>query len=471
MIDEIASRSEALSKQDADLLDRVDFLRLDAGRKQDRNRQAELGQFFTPAPVARLMASMLTCRSSTVHILDAGAGVGSLFAACVTDLCGREKRPQKICVTAYEIDESLLPYIQDTFRLCRSVCERVGVAFVGDVRQKDFIADSVEVLQDTLFSNEREKPAYTCAILNPPYRKIQTQSVERKLLQILGIESSNLYAGFLAIATQLLAPFGELVAITPRSFCNGPYFKHFRQRFLQTMSLQRLHVFDARDKAFRDDAVLQENIILHAVKSTEVPKYVTISSSTGPMDNVVLVHNVGYEQIVHPKDPQLFIRIVQDSFSQEVTEHMALFQTSLEELGLNVSTGRVVDFRAQDALRYELGANTIPLLFPMHVGYGSIIWPGSKGKKPNALVDSLETKGLQVPNNYYVLVKRFSTKEEKKRIVAAVYDPTTMPGSSVGFENHLNYFHCNGKGISPTLAKGLAAYLNSTLVDSYFRQF
>lgn len=471
MINEITSRDEVLSKQDADLLNRIDFLRLDAGRRREKDRQARLGQFFTPAPIARLMASMLTFHSSTVHILDAGAGVGSLFAACVAELCNRDKHPQKIYVTAYEIDESLIPYIHDTFRLCQSVCERAGVTFAGVVRQRDFIADSVEVLQETLFSSEREKPAYTCAILNPPYRKIQTRSVERKLLQTLGIESSNLYAGFLAIATQLLTERGELVAITPRSFCNGPYFKHFRQRFLQTMSLRRLHVFDARDKAFQDDAVLQENIILHAVKSTAPAERVTISSSTGSMDDSVLVHDVCYDQVVHPKDPQVFIRVVQDSFGQQVTEYMARFQTSLEELGLNVSTGRVVDFRAQDALRSELESNTIPLLFPTHVRYGSIIWPGSEGKKPNALVDSQETKVLQVPNEYYVLVKRFSAKEEKKRIVAAVYDPRTMPGSSVGFENHLNYFHCNGRGLSPQLAKGLAAYLNSTLVDSYFRQF
>src|SRR5581483_8905770 len=97
MINEITSRSEFLSKQDADLLDRLDFIRLDAGRRQEKDRQTRLGQFFTPAPVARLMASMFTCHSSTVHILDAGAGVGSLFAACVADLCSRDKRPQKIC--------------------------------------------------------------------------------------------------------------------------------------------------------------------------------------------------------------------------------------------------------------------------------------------------------------------------------------------------------------------------------------
>src|SRR6185295_995357 len=75
------------------------------------------------------------------------------------------------------------------------------------------------------------------------------------------------------------------------------------------------------------------------------------------------------------------------------------------------------------------------------------------------------------PNEYYVLLKRFSSKEERRRVVAAVYDPTDIPGPIVGFENHLNYFHHHGRGIDVTLARGLAAFLNSTLVDDYFRQF
>jgi adenine-specific DNA-methyltransferase len=41
----------------------------------------------------------------------------------------------------------------------------------------------------------------------------------------------------------------------------------------------------------------------------------------------------------------------------------------------------------------------------------------------------------------------------------------------VGFENHLNYFHIHGQGLSMPLAKGLAAFLNSTIVDDYFRRF
>ena len=56
-------------------------------------------------------------------------------------------------------------------------------------------------------------------------------------------------------------------------------------------------------------------------------------------------------------------------------------------------------------------------------------------------------------------------------MVAAVYDPTRVASGRVAFENHLNYYHIHGAGLPVTVAKGLAAFLNSTLVDTYFRQF
>jgi adenine-specific DNA-methyltransferase len=468
MIDQVAY--EDLS----DLLACVDFLRQDACQKLEKGRKTTLGQFLTPASVADLMASMLECRTSSICILDAGAGVGSLFAACVANLCNREKRPEHISVTTYEIDEVFVEYLQETFHLCETLCNRVGIQFTGEVVQRDFIEDGVELLRGTLFPSTcqiREQPHFTCAILNPPYRKIQSESRERKLLRQLGIETSNLYTGFLALAMQLLAPSGELVAITPRSFCNGPYFKSFRESFLKTMALHRIHIFESRQQAFHEDEVLQENIILHAIKGEEKPDTVTITSSTAPDDDFVLVNEVNYSQVVHPKDPQSFIHIVPDDLGRQIAGRMAKFHASLPESGLHVSTGRVVDFRAEKFLREQPEAGTAPLIFPAHCRNGHVIWPQVEGKKPNAIVIAEPTKALLVPNEHYVLVKRFSSKEEQKRIVAVVYNAECIPGTSVGFENHLNYFHRNGKGLSLTLARGLAGFLNSSLVDSYFRHF
>ena len=74
-------------------------------------------------------------------------------------------------------------------------------------------------------------------------------------------------------------------------------------------------------------------------------------------------------------------------------------------------------------------------------------------------------------SNVYVVTKRFSAKEERRRIVAAIFEPRLVPCEFVAFENHLNYFHETGRGLSLNLAKGLTLYLNSGIVDACFRQF
>jgi adenine-specific DNA-methyltransferase len=98
-------------------------------------------------------------------------------------------------------------------------------------------------------------------------------------------------------------------------------------------------------------------------------------------------------------------------------------------------------------------------------------WPKEKTRKPNAIVSNEQTRELLVPAGIYVLVKRFTAKEERRRIVACIYDSHQIEAPLVGFENHLNYFHVAGRGLPMALAKGLAAFLNSTVADVYFRQF
>jgi adenine-specific DNA-methyltransferase len=138
---------------------------------------------------------------------------------------------------------------------------------------------------------------------------------------------------------------------------------------------------------------------------------------------------------------------------------------------LGVSTGRVVDFRAKEFLVAEGNDKTVPLIYPCHMKDGYVEWPKAGGRKPNAILCIEDTSDLLVPNEVYVLVKRFTSKEESRRVVAVVYDPSRVPTRLVGFENHLNYYHEHGKGLPIILAKGLAMFLNSTLVDTVFRQF
>ena len=214
---------------------------------------------------------------------------------------------------------------------------------------EDFIVAGVEAIDEGLFAVQKEK--FTHAILNPPYRKINGDSVTRRLLNAAGIEVSNLYAAFVWLAARMLKPNGELVAITPRSFCNGPYFRRFRIAFLELMALRRLHVFESRKKAFGDDEVLQENIIFYATRDRRKPKQVNVSVSEGLDFNNTKSRRILYERLVMPEDKDAFIHLALADTDDQVIELMRGFRTSLPELGIEVSTGRLVDFRAREYLR------------------------------------------------------------------------------------------------------------------------
>jgi hypothetical protein len=141
-------------------------------------------------------------------------------------------------------------------------------------------------------------------------------------------------------------------------------------------------------------------------------------------------------------------------------------------LGIQVSTGPVVDFRLKDHLCDMPEAGNVPLLYPGHFKGGGLVWPIVGAKKPNAICRNAETEKWLYPSGFYCAVRRFSSKEEKRRIVAGVVDPAALGGAPVlGFENHLNLFHENKRGLPPALAHGLALFLNTTPVDEQFRRF
>lgn len=447
-----------------DLLGFADAQRLAATAVLDQERRAEMGQFLTPSAVAQLMASMFRAPRAEVRLLDPGAGAGSLSAAAVAAMLASSERPNSIELVAYEVEPALEPHLRQTLDACGLASEAAGVSFTARIESTDFLEATAERVASGF-------PAeFTAAILNPPYRKIHTTSIERARSRAIGLEVSNLYAAFVGATLQLLRPGAELVAITPRSFANGPYFRAFREFLLSRVALRRLHVFDARNKAFRDDAVLQENVILHAERDARPPAEVEITASAAP-DAPIRSRRVPFGRVVYKHDPEEFIHLIVDPEGDAVAERMGRLDHYLRDLGITVSTGPVVDFRATEYLRHLPEDGTVPLLYPMHMSAGAICWPRPERAKWNALALDNTSYSLTVPRGDYVLVKRFTAKEERRRVVAAVLDREFCGTERVGLENHLNYFHEGGEGLPLDLARGLALFLNSTLVDSYFRQF
>lgn len=451
-----------------DLSNHVDRRRLQTGPVLEASSKAQLGQFMTAAPIADFMASMFApITQHEVRLLDPGAGVGSLSAAFVQRACEEPVRPRQIAITAYEVDPQLHDPLRASLEDCVRVAGAVGIDVTYTIHPVDFIEHATQNLAGGLFS---QTASFTHVITNPPYKKINSQSAHRLLLRSVGIEVSNLYAAFVALAVMLLDPKGEVVAITPRSFCNGPYFLPFRRLLLAEMALRRIHTFEARDIAFHDDEVLQENIIYRAMKMDQ-PEMVEISSSYGLDFRGCIIRRVSWSQIVDPVDPHLVIHIPRSAEDAEIAQRLRRLANSLADLEIDVSTGPVVEFRMKSHIRYVPETGTAPLIYPAHFRDGYIDWPRANSKKPNAIDDTPQTRKWLMPDGCYTLTRRFSSKEERRRIYAAVYDPTRVNANQIGFENHLNVFHRRGGGLPPLLARGLALYLNSTIVDQFFRLF
>ncbi|MFZ1666753.1 MAG: Eco57I restriction-modification methylase domain-containing protein [Flavobacteriales bacterium] len=465
----MARRLELLQELDT-VADGIDVIEEDAEvLLADRTRKSALGQFLTPTATADLMASMFSTYREHVRLLDAGAGAGALTEALVRRLCASKKKPKHISVTAYELDPLMLEKLEATLSHCKNLCKDNDVKFSSSILDEDFIDSATGMLRDDLFALDHT--SFNAAIVNPPYKKISSSSQARSALRSVGIETSNLYTAFVALIMRLLEPTGELVAITPRSFCNGPYFRPFREDLLQRTSLIRLHLFDSRTAAFKGDKVLQENVIFHARLSKLSPQRINVSSSSGQDGDPVITREVPFAAVIDVRDPELMFHLETSEEQSRAASIIKRLPTQLKDLGLTVSTGRVVDFRAADYIVQDPAPNTVPLIYSTHFNNGYITWPIKNCRKPNAIISEPATKSLMVPRGVYVLVKRFSSKEEKRRIVACIYDPSRNESEEVGFENHLNYFHQNGSGLDMTIAKGLAAFLNSSVVDQHFRRF
>lgn len=440
------------------MLSVVEQTRLKVSERTDAKKKSQLGQFLTPASTASFMAGLFPESSGECRLLDAGAGVGSLSSAFLERCANGSLNFKEIELKAFELDDSIHIELRQSLS---SFVQQFRFSF--EVIGNDFIEEAVNAIQF-------QKYNFTHAILNPPYKKIGSSSNARLLLRSAGIETVNLYSAFVALTVAMAAPGGQIVAIIPRSFCNGPYYRPFRDFILERAAIRHMHLFESRNKAFRDDEVLQENIIIRLERGGQQGP-VTVSTSIDDSFSDLTTHEHPFDRIVFPDDPERFIH-VPTTTEKSAIELSPAVRYSLADIGVKVSTGPVVDFRLKAHLRDMPEPGTVPLIYPGHLSMTGTVWPVAGLKKPNAIMRNDETEKWLYPNGFYCVVRRFSSKEEKRRVVASVVDPAAFGDDSVlGFENHMNLFHEDKHGLPEALARGLAVFLNTTAVDEHFRRF
>jgi adenine-specific DNA-methyltransferase len=274
------------------LSDHPEDLAQQVSRRLAAKRKSALGQFMTPAPVARFMVSLFPpAAMETCRLLDPGSGTGALSCAFLDRWAARDGLDfRQVEIAAHEIDDSLRTHLETTLA---SYAQRLPVT--TKVFPGDFI-------WETARNNLRPSKLYSHAILNPPYKKINSDSQHRLILRRVGIETVNLYSAFVALSLTLMQPGGQLVAIIPRSFCNGPYYRPFRQFLLRHAAFHYMHLFGSRNQTFKDDDVLQENIIIRLERAAR-PGNVIVSTSTDHNFSDFESYEHPFERIVFPDDP------------------------------------------------------------------------------------------------------------------------------------------------------------------------
>lgn len=454
------------------LVEHAEALAVIHARSAPREATRSLGQVFTPPAIARFLASLLPTPGASLRLLDPGAGTGILAAAVCERVLGLRRR-RRVHIEAFELDSGLRPSLRSTLDRCMSALSAAGHAPTYAIQEGDFVLKAgQESVEQGLFVGT-SAPAlvrFDAVVMNPPYSKISSESEHAAVARQLFGSHPNTYSLFMALGLASLRPGGTLVSITPRSFCNGPYFRSFREFLLSSLSIGRLHAFRSRSATFRAADVLQESIVLSGTRQPNQEKRVVVSVSEGAEVTSCTTTTLPVDRVIARMGSDSIIRIAETAEDSLVLNLVKRWPHRLEDLGLRVSTGPVVHFRCLELLTDLDGPRTTPLLWPHNVSPYCTQWPIEKRGKAKRIELSERSRRLLVDPVNMVLIRRFSAKEERRRLTAAALLPRELGWQqSIGIENHLNYLVHSSRELTADEAFGIAAILNSVLMDTFFR--
>lgn len=438
-------------------------------KSSSKERKAR-GQFFTPAAVAKFMANFAEYRKETLRVLEPGAGVGILSCA-VCEAAAKRKIVKKIEIDAYESDSSLNVLLKESFEFLKHWLDKFAIKLSYNIIEADFIlAGQRSLWRDNIVN-------YDLTISNPPYFKIGKNDPRALAASKYVHGQPNIYSLFMGIAAELLNNKGIMIVITPRSYAAGPYFKLFRKTFFKLVHPEIIHIFESRKETFKKDEVLQENIILKARKYCNVSTIkISISKGLNDLDKST-IYTFPTSIVLYSTSHDIILRLPNNNYDTDVIDIVEQWTGSLHKYGIEISTGPVVPFRAKDLISNTKRDNNdfAPLIWLQNVQPMSIKWPyfnfrNGKEKPQFIIINSVSiNRKIVIHDRNLVILRRFSAKEEHRRLTASPLFKGQLGSKFIGLENHLNYIYRPKGELSEIETLGLAALFNSSLLDRYFR--
>lgn len=415
-------------------------------------KRKQYGQFFTNLSTATFMASLFHIDHSKpdLHILDAGAGTGILSAALLQRL-HEEGYQGEITLTCYETDQLVLPILKENLTSMQRLTH-VKYRIIEE-----------NYLTSQTFSEDRSSPplsgSYDLIIGNPPYLKLSKDSKEVLSMSKICYGAPNLYFLFWAMGIYNLREEAELVYIIPRSWTSGAYFSKFRAYMLTQTVITNIHLFESRNKVFDGECILQETMIIKVRKSILRPKSIIVSSTERAEFSEIHKLAIPYSTIVAENG---FVYLATSEEDIKTLAQINSLSNTLLDLGTKMQTGLVVDFRTKEALRNELEKDAYPLIYAQHIREGKIIWPVNRLGE----VITTDRTSLLQRNGNYLICKRFTAKEETRRLQCAILLESDYPEFKyISTHNKVNFIKCD----TTALTLGLYVLFNSTIYDQYYR--
>ena len=450
--------------------ERVGRLYADASVQKDKKHK---GQFFTPLAISQFMGRLATpSEKDSVSVLDPGCGLAILSCALIEHLV-EDSKLETIALTLYETDKNVVPLTGIVLSYLQEWCKKQGIRMNYQLNESDFVLDKCEYLDsdDSIFGAMNVGERFDYIISNPPYFKLAKDDVHTRSCASIVDGQTNIYALFMAICTKLLENDGQMIFITPRSFASGRYFQSFRDFLFRHVHIDLIHLFNTRKDTFSKDEVLQELVITRMHPAGEVTNII-VSFSQGIRD-LDQPHQKEYPatDIVDVDSVEKVVYLPVDSRDEAILSMFRSWDGNMEKYGIKISTGPVVAFRAHDFIVSEPGKDTVPLYWLHNVVKMLCDHPVQKKDKGQYIKVTSETKTALLPNKNYVLLRRFSSKDDSSRLVAAPYFGNMSQYEAVGIENKLNYIYRPKGHLRRDEVIGLTALLDSEMFDAYFRTF
>lgn len=431
------------------------------------------GQFFTPLAISAFMGGLATTpKKRNVSILDPGCGMAILSCALIEHLI-EISFGDHIELTLYETDNKVVPFTERVLSFLKAWCSDRHVTVDYHLREMDFVLDKCECLDgaDTIFGEILGAEAYDYIISNPPYFKLAKDDVHTRSCAGIVDGQTNIYALFMAICAKMLAEDGQMIFITPRSFASGRYFQSFRDFLFKHVQIDLIHLFNTRKDTFAKDEVLQE-LVITRMHPRGVESSITISYSQGISDlSRPYQKEYAAKDIVDVDGEEKVVYLPVDGRDEAILGLFRSWDGNMEKYGIKISTGPVVAFRAYDYIVNEPTDDTVPLYWLHNVVKMLCDHPVQKKDKGQYIRVAPETRAALLPNKNYVLLRRFSSKDDSSRLVAAPYFGNMTKHEFVGIENKLNYIYRPKGRLRRDEVMGLTALLDSNLFDAWFRTF